>query len=83
MKNSLTDEKQNEFLEAFANEHSIAVGGGIQVTVSSGYTHYTPRQNGGGCKIEDGNFLHDQLSGATSFLYWLRRSGYTIVKEKK
>ena len=79
----MTDEQQNKFLEAFANEHSIAIGGGIKVTVASGYTHYLPIESGKGYKIEDGNFLHDQLSGATSFLYWLRRSGYTITKGKK
>jgi hypothetical protein len=79
----MTDEQHYQLLEKFANEHSIAIGGGIKVHCSSGYTSYTPVNKDIGCKIEDSNFLNDQLKGADSFIYWLRRNGLKIVPELK
>jgi hypothetical protein len=79
----MTDEQQSKFIEDFANDSSVAIGGGIKVSVSTGHTHYEPDECCGGLKIEDANFLHDQISGATSFVYWLRRSGYDIIKRKR
>jgi hypothetical protein len=78
----MTDEKHYKLLEEFGNDHSIAKGGGIVVKCSAGYTSMTPVDKDCGCKYEDGNLLHDQLNGASSFLFWLRRKGYDIVQRK-
>ena len=79
----MTDERHYELLEKFSNDHSIAKGGGILVTCSSGYTSMTPVDKEVGCKYEDGNMLCEQISGANSFLFWLRRNGYEIKKVNK
>lgn len=76
----MTDEKHAQLVQDFANEHSIAMGGGVIVNHSIGHTSYKPV--GDGMKYEDVNYLKSQMDGANSFLFWLRRKGYDIVQKK-
>jgi hypothetical protein len=76
----MTDEKHAQLVQDFANEHSIAMGGGIIVNHSTVNTSYKPV--GDGMKYEDVNYLKSQMDGASSFLFWLRRNGYDIVQKK-
>ena len=78
----ITDTKHYELLEEFANGHSIAIGGNIKVNCSPCSTSLKPYDELKGCKIEDANYLNDQIKGADSFLFWLRRKGYIITKNK-
>lgn len=77
----MTYKKHAQLVQDFANEHSVAIGGGIIVNHSIHLTLYKPV--GDGMKYEDCNFLSDQISGADSFMFWLRRKGYDIVRKKK
>lgn len=77
----MTDERHAQLVQDFANEHSIAKGGGIIVNHSMHHTSYKPV--GDGMKYEDVNYLKSQIDGANSFLFWLRRNGHEIVRRKK
>ena len=78
----MTDEQHYKFLEDFANDHSIAIGGNIKVNCSPHHTSLKPYDELKGCKIEDANYLHEQIRGAESFLFWLRRKNFTLTKSK-
>lgn len=82
MKKELTDKEHAQLLEDFANDHSLAIGGNIQVTKTEHSEGYAPREGYGGFKFEDGHLLSSILQGATHFLYYLRRNGYEIRKQK-
>jgi hypothetical protein len=77
----MTDEKHYRLVEDFANSHSVAIGGGIRVDYSCHHTSYRPQEGRAGMKYEDVNYLKEQIDGASSFLFWLRRNGYDIKKQ--
>lgn len=79
---SMTDKEQCQMLEDFANESSVAQGGHIKVTVGEHSTRFQPKDGYGSFKHEDSKFLDEILTGATHFMYWLRREGYVIRKAK-
>lgn len=83
MSKKITDDQHYKFLQDFANDHSIVIGGDMKVTCSINHISIEALDREKGCKIEDSNFLHDQIRGAEAFLYWLRRNNYTIMKGKK
>ena len=78
----MTDEKHYKLVEDFANEHSVAIGGGIKVNHSHHHTQYVPKNEPSTMKYEDICYLKEQMDGANSFIFWLRRSGYEIKKAK-
>ena len=78
----MTDKEQCQMLEAFANESSVAQGGHIKVTVCEYSTRFQLKDGYGSFKHEDSKFLDEILTGATHFMYWLRREGYVIKKAK-
>jgi alpha-N-acetylglucosamine transferase len=77
------DDKHYELIEEYANDHSISKGGNIEVKITAHNTSITPINVRDAMRYEDVCYLHDQINGATNFLYWLRRKGYKITKEKK
>ena len=74
----MTDKKHYKFVEQFANEHSIAIGGKISVTFEPHVCWFKPKDNPSTMKYEDVCYLSEQISGASSFVFWLRRNGYEI-----
>lgn len=79
----MTDEQHYKLIEDFANNHSVAIGGRIKVAISSYSTSMNPVNENEGMKFEDINYLSDQISGASSFLFWLRRNDFVIRKAEK
>lgn len=78
----MTDEKHYKLVEDFANDHSMAIGGGIKVVYTAYHTQFIPSTKPSTMKYEDVCFLSEQISGANSFMFWLRRNGYEIRKVK-
>ena len=78
----MTDEQQDNLLTEFANNHSVAIGGGINVSITSHVTSMSPRKDFDGMKFEDTKYLSCIIDGAVSLLYYLRRNGYEIRKKK-
>ena len=79
----MNDKERCQLLEMFANETSIAKGGGIKVEYSEHYTRFTPTEGYGSFKCEDSKLLGEIIMGATHFLFWLNRNGYKIRKGVK
>lgn len=76
----MTDKQHYKFIEDFSNDY-LATDTGIKVIYNSSYIHYKPMRVN--TKQEDVDYLSSRVDGATSFLYWLRRNGYEIVKKSK
>ena len=74
----MSDEEQCKMLEKFINDHVLATH--IEVQVSNHHKSFNPRIEGEGANYEDANLLASILTGAESFLYWIRRNNYTISK---
>ena len=74
----MTDESACKMLEKFINDHVLATH--IEVQVSNHHKSFKPRIEGEGANYEDANLLASILTGAESFLYWVRRNNYTISK---
>ena len=72
----MTDEEQCKMLEKFINDHVLATH--IEVQVSNHHKSFKPRIEGVGANYEDANLLASILTGAESFLYWIRRNNYAI-----
>ena len=82
-KKEMTDKEHKAIIEKFANEHSVAIGGHIQVTAHEyGGLGMTPREGYSYMKYEDTQYLNDIIHGAESFLWWLRREGWTVTPPK-
>ena len=77
------DDRQHKLLEDFANGQSVCKGGNIKVTVDRFSTHFQPKDGYDGFKCEDSQFISELLTGATHFMYWLRREGYEIKKRNR
>jgi hypothetical protein len=77
----MTDNEQCKMLEKFINDHVLATH--IKVEVTSYHKSFSPRIKGAGANYEDANLLASILTGAESFLYYLRRNGYEIKKTNK
>ena len=75
----MTDAEMYLLIEEFANNDSIAIGGDIEVHVSSFGKNFTPRK-GSGIKYEDVQLLSEIVRGAEHFLFWCRRNGYEVRK---
>ena len=67
----MTDKQMYRELEKFANDCTVAKD--IKVTMTSGHTHFEPRQPATGFKYEDAEYLHRLIDGATAYLFWKRR----------
>ncbi len=76
------DQKQCQMLETFANESSVANGGHIHVTVGEHSTQFQPKDGYTWFKHEDSKFLDELLTGASHFMYWLRREEYEIKRKR-
>jgi hypothetical protein len=74
----MTDEESCKMLEKFINDHVLATE--IKVEVTHHYKSFNPRYEGAKSHYEDANLLASILTGAESFLYWVRRNNYTISK---
>ena len=74
--------KHLKLLNQYANNHSLAKGGGIKVTITEHSTRLEPVENSG-MKYEDCNLLHDLIRGADHFICHLEREGYQISRRKK
>lgn len=79
----MNDIFRGHILSDFANDLSVCKGGGIKITYGVLGTHFDPKEGVDGFRYEDGNYVHDTIKGAESFLYYLERNGYKIVKRKK
>ena len=79
----MTDDQYYTLLEQFANDHSIAKGGNIEVSITPMGEHFKPIGRIDGMKYEDVNYLKDQIDGASSFIFWLRRNNFKIVPQLK
>jgi len=73
----MTDEEQCKMLEEFINDHALATH--IEVQVSHHYKSFKPRIEGEGANYEDANLLASILTGAESFVCWIRRQGGKIT----
>ena len=73
----MTDESACKMLEKFINDHVLATH--IEVQVSNHHKSFKPRIEGVGANDEDANLLASILTGAESFMFWLRRRGYEIT----
>jgi hypothetical protein len=76
------DAKRCEMLEEFANQHSIAKGGGIHVVYTEFSTLFSPIEGSIGFHFEDSEYLRQILMGASQLLFWLSREGYRIIKPR-
>jgi len=76
----MTDEAAYKLVEDFANDHTLAED--IIVTHSSFHTSYTSKSNDG-ARYDDCCLLKTLVDGANSFMFYLRRNGYEIVKKNK
>jgi hypothetical protein len=73
----MTDEEQCKMLEKFINDHVLATH--IEVQVSNHHKSFKPRIEGEGANYEDANLLASILTGAESFVYWVRRQNGKIT----
>lgn len=80
-KETMTDDQAYKLVEDFANDHAMAKDK-IKVAHTPHHTSYTAIP-ATGAHYEDCVYLSQQVNGADSFMFWLRRNGYKIVKEKK
>ena len=78
----MNDKERCRMLETFANQHSIAKGGGIHVTYTEFSTGFNPTPEHDGFHFEDSEYLRQILMGASQFLYYLERKGFEIKKRK-
>ena len=80
----MTDKEHNKLIETFLNDSSIAKGGNISIVYNSGHSiSITPKEPlEGGMKYEDILYLDELRTGSEAFLYYLRRNGYIIQKQK-
>ena len=76
----MTDEQHYKLVEDFANDHTLAEE--IIVTHTSFHTSYKSKNNNG-AKYDDCMLLGRLVDGANTFMYYLRRNGYKIIKTKK
>jgi hypothetical protein len=72
--------KEIKLLNKFINDHPLAQH--ILVEVTDHHKSFKPRQEGSPAHYEDANLLASILTGAESFMYWLSRNGYVIVKKR-
>ena len=77
----MTDKKMYKLINKFINNTSIVNGGDIDVVVTVNRTSMKPNKEG--MKYEDCLLINELLRGSESFLFWLRRNGYDIVKKRK
>lgn len=77
----MTDKEQNELLEKFINNSSLATA--IKVEVTSNRKSFKPRLPGLTANYEECNMLANILLGAENFCYWLRRNNYVITPPPK
>ena len=77
----MTDNQQNELLEKFINDSPLAKE--IKVEVLQHHKSFKPRHAGAEAYYEDANLLSSILMGAENLLYWLRRNGYVVSKNRK
>jgi len=76
----MNDKQRCQMLEDFANQHSIAKGGGIHVSYTEFSTRFKPTPEHDGFNYEDSEYLRQILMGASQFIYYLEREGYEIKK---
>ena len=77
----MTDNQQNELLEKFANDSVLASN--IKVEKTEHSTHFMPREGKEGMYYEECVLLSSILQGAEHLLWWLRRNGYVVSKNRK
>jgi hypothetical protein len=80
----MTDKVRYELLNKFANEHSLSIGGNIEVVRNPYSTSFKPKEGHDGMKYEDVELLSSIIQGAEHFLFWASRNGIEIkVKNGK
>ena len=72
--------KNLKILNHFANNHSVSIGGSVDITIESGYTNFKPRGEVYSMKFEDVVFLSDMIQSAKYFIWYLEREGYKVKK---
>ena len=77
----MRDGQQNELLEKFINDSSLATA--IKITVTTHHKSFKPKLPGLTANYEECNMLAGILLGAENFCYWLRRNNYELIKTKK
>ena len=77
------NKKMLKILNDFANDHSLAKGGEIKVTITDYCKSFEPSGFKSTCKYDDVNLLNSLIEGAECLLYFLSRNGYYISKRRK
>lgn len=76
----MTDKEQNELLEKFGNDNTLAKD--INVSITEFNKSFTAKKilEGKGANYDECIMLSGLIEGAESFCYWLRRNNYEIRK---
>ena len=80
----MKDKKALAVLQEFIDDHSLTIGSGLKITLGQFTTSIKPIESDNPMpgRYEDAVWISSILKGAESFMYWLQRNNYKIVRGK-